>query len=128
MKKQNKRFALRIYSRFPVQISMTYRGQDSVGQGIVCELSRVGCRVLGNDPVIAGQTLSVRITLPTSPKPLIIEQATVQWVKGLEFGIAFGHLDKRESDQLQRLLDALLESGSYSGRPAGSLKATPPTA
>jgi len=34
MHKQNKRFALRIYSRFPVQISMMYLGEDSAGQGL----------------------------------------------------------------------------------------------
>ncbi|NWF73767.1 MAG: PilZ domain-containing protein [Nitrospirae bacterium] len=128
MKKPNKRFALRIYSRYPVQISMIYLGQDSAGEGIVQEVSLVGCRVLGNYPVVAGETLNVRIALPNSPRPLIIEQATVQWVKGLEFGIAFGRLAKREADQLQRLLDALLEAGSYSGRPAGSLSVKPPAA
>jgi hypothetical protein len=120
MNKRNKRFALRIYSRFPVQISMMYLGQNSAGQGIVQELSLVGCRILGNDPVVAGESLSVRISLPTSHKPLIIEQAAVKWVKGLEFGIAFEHLHPREAHRLQRLLDALLGSGNYSGLPAGS--------
>ena len=118
MKKQNKRFALRIYSRFPVQISMMYLGQDSAGQGIVRELSRVGCRVLGNDPVVAGETMSARISLPTGQKPLVIEQATVKWVKGLEFGLAFRRLHEREVHQLQRLLDELLGCGTYSGLPA----------
>lgn len=35
MNKPNKRFALRVYSRFTVQISMMYLGQDFTGQGIV---------------------------------------------------------------------------------------------
>ncbi|MGH7182978.1 MAG: hypothetical protein ACREJN_13500, partial [Nitrospiraceae bacterium] len=72
------RFGLRIYSQFPVQISMMYLGQNSAGQGIVRELSRVGCRILSNDPVVAGETLSLRISLPTCPKPVLIEPATVQ--------------------------------------------------
>jgi len=116
MKKLNKRFALRIYSRFPMQISMTYLGQVSAGRGIVVELSRVGCRILGNDPVIAGETLNVRIALPTSTKPLIIEQATVKWVKGLEFGVAFKHLHPLEADRLQHLLETLLGNRSYRSR------------
>jgi hypothetical protein len=120
MKKQNKRFALRIYSRFPVQISMMYLGQYSAGQGIVQELSRVGCRILGNDRVVAGETMSVRISLPTYPSPLVIEQATVQWVKELEFGLVFEHLHPREAHRLQRLLDAILGSRSYRALPAES--------
>jgi len=118
MNKPNKGFALRIYSRFPVQISMMYLGQYSAGQGIVHELSRVGCRILGNDRVVAGETLSVRISLPSYPSPLVIEQATVQWVKGLEFGMVFEHLHPRETHRLQRLLDALLGSRSYRDLPA----------
>jgi len=128
MKKQNKRFALRTYSRFPLHISMTYLGQVSAGRGIVQELSRVGCRILGNDPVIAGETLSVRVAHPNSTKPLIIEQATVQWVTGLEFGVAFTHMHPLQADRLQQLLETLLGSGRYSGRSAGSLDVKPPAA
>jgi PilZ domain-containing protein len=128
MKKTNKRFALRIYSRFPVQISVIYLGHDSAGQGIVQELSRVGCRILGKDPVMAGEALSVRIALPSSPKPLIIERVIVKWVKGLEFGVAFDDLDPREADRLQRQLEALLGRGSYRGRPVGSVTVKPPAA
>jgi len=120
MNKPNKRFALRIYSRFPVQISMMYLGQYSAGQGIMQELSRVGCRILGNDHVVAGETVSVRISIPTYSSPLVIEQATVQWVKELEFGLVFEHLHPRETHRLQRLLDAILGSRSYSDLPAES--------
>jgi hypothetical protein len=111
MKKQNTRFAVRVSSRFPVQITMIYRGQHSAGQGIVQELSRVGCRILGNDPVVAGETLRVQLSLPISKKQLIIEQATVKWVKGWEFGLAFKRLQAQEADQLHRLLEELLGSG-----------------
>ena len=123
----NRRFAPRIYSQFPVPISIIYRGQKSAGEGIVQELSRVGCRILGKDPVVAGETLTVRIELPSSPKSLIIEQATVRWVKGLEFGVVFHDLPQREANRLQHLLEALLSSESYS-RPAGSLNVKPPVA
>ncbi len=123
---KNKRFALRSYSRFPLHISMTYFGQVSAGRGIARELSRVGCRILGNDPVIMGETLSVRIALPAA-KPLLIERATVKWVKGLEFGAAFEHIHPLQADRLQQLLEMLLGSGS-SGRPAGSLTVKPPAA
>ena len=115
-------FTLRTYSRFPARMSIMYLGEDFAGQGIVRELSRVGCRVFGNYPAIPGETLSVRISLPTSPNPLCIEQATVQWVRELEFGVAFEHLDEREADRLQHLLDEFLDSASYSDLPAPSAK------
>ena len=115
-------FTLRTYSRFPARMSMMYMGEDFAGQGIVRELSRVGCRVFGNYPAIPGETLSVRISLPTSPNPLCIEQATVQWVRELEFGVAFDHLHEREAAQLYLLLDEFVGSGHYSDLPALSAK------
>src|SRR5262249_21846215 len=111
MKKPNKQFALRSYSPFPLQTILSYLGKDSVGQGIVQELSWEGCRILGNDPVVAGETLRVQFFFSTSEKPLRIEQATVKWVKGWEFGLAFNRLQHQEAHQLQRLLDELLGSG-----------------
>src|SRR6185436_17946314 len=107
----NKRFALRIHSPFPVQISMVYRSQNSIGQGIVLELSLVGCRILGSDPVVAGETLNVQLSFPTSTKPLVM---------GLEFGLAFKQLQPREADRLEHLLEALRGKGLYKGRPLGS--------
>ena len=59
-------------------------------------------------------------TIPTYPSPLVIQQATVQWVKGLEFGLVFEHLHPRETHRLQRLLDAILGSRSYRDLPAES--------
>ena len=96
-------------------ISVVYFGQNSSGEGIVLDLSRVGCRILGSEPMAAGETLSVGITPPTAEKPLVM-QATVKWVKELEFGLAFKGLHEQEVHQLQRLLDKLLGSGPpYSG-------------
>ena len=111
---QPQRFTLRTYSRFPAQMSMMYLGPDFAGQGMVRELSRVGCRAFGNYPVVSGDTLSIRISLPTHPKPLVIDQATVQWVKGLEYGVAFECLDEGEADRLQEMLDEFLDRASYS--------------
>jgi len=95
----NRRFAPRIYSQFPVPISIIYRGQKSAGEGIVQELSRVGCRILGsNDSMVVGKTLSVQLSLPTSERSLLIEQAIVKWAEGLEFGLTFKQLQGREAD------------------------------
>ena len=78
--------------------------------------------------MVVEKTLSVRLLLATSQQSLFIGRATVQWVKGLECGLAFKQLPPREADRLQQLLEELLESGSYNGPAAGSLKVKPPAA
>ncbi|MBX3325183.1 MAG: PilZ domain-containing protein [Nitrospira sp.] len=111
----NKRFVHRIYSRFLVHFPMMYLGQTVTGQGIVLDLSLVGCQALSNTPVSESTPLSVRLALPSYQEPLVIERATVKWVKGLEFGIAFEHHDERERVRLREVLDELLASRRYSG-------------
>lgn len=111
----NKRFVHRIYSRFAVHFPMMYLGQTVTGQGIVRELSLVGCQALSNAPVIEGTPVSVRLALPSYEKPLVIERATVKWVKGLECGLAFDHHDERERGRLQQVLNELLARRRYNG-------------
>jgi len=111
----NKRFVHRIYSRFAVHFPVMYLGQSVTGQGIVRELSLVGCQALSNAPVIEGTSLSVRLALPSDQKPLVIERAIVKWVKGLECGLAFEHHDERERGRLQQVLDELLARRRYNG-------------
>jgi PilZ domain len=99
---------------------MLYMGKDFAGQGAIRELSTVGCRILGNYPVTRGETLSLRISHPTHPDPLLIKQVGVRWVKGFEFGVSFGPLDEAVADRLHCLLDDVLDSGSYSECPSPS--------
>ena len=114
MKQQHDGFVVRRYLRFPMQTTTMYLGKDFAGQGILREISRVGCRMFGNYPVTRGDLLSLRIALPMQPAPVEISHAQVKWVDGLEFGVAFGLLDEGAAADLQELLDELLESGSYS--------------
>ena len=114
MKQQYDGFVVRRYSRFPIQTTTMYLGKDFAGQGILRELSRVGCRMLGNYPVAPGELLSLRISLPMQSAPVEIKHARVKWVDRLEFGVAFGLLDEGAADDLQELLGELLDSGSYS--------------
>jgi hypothetical protein len=113
-------FVFRTYSRFPIRTPILYMGKDFAGQGAIQELSNVGCRILGSYPVFPGETVSLRISHPTHPDPLVIEQAEVRWVKGFEFGVSFGPLNQGAVDRLIRLLNEALDSRSYTELPAPS--------
>jgi hypothetical protein len=92
-----------------------YLGHDISGQGVVREVSGAGCQLLGTTPVRAGETLSVRLALPNGPQPVVIKHATVRWVKGFEFGLAFEDLDKQARTPLQAMLHEMLTTRRYSG-------------
>jgi PilZ domain len=118
MKPKRDGFVFRTYSRFPLRTPMIYMGQEFAGQGVLRELSRVGCSILGNFPVTLGETLSLRLSHPTHPDPLLIKQAGVRWVRGFEFGVAFAPSDKGEIDRLHQMLDDFLDSWTYSEVPS----------
>jgi hypothetical protein len=110
-----KTFQHRTYARYLVQFPMMYLGQTVSGQGVVRELSGVGCQVLSTTPMSEGTTLSVRLALPNDQEPLVIERATVKWVKGLEFGLTFDPLDQQQTTRLQQVIEERLAQRSYSG-------------
>ena len=114
MKAQLDGFAVRAHARFLLRTAIVYVGKDFAGQGVVRELSRAGCRIVGNYPVTCGETLWLQISHPTDPDECFIEQARVRWVRGFEFGVAFRFLEAGAGDRMHHLLDELLSSWSYS--------------
>ena len=110
---------VRTYARFPIHTTMMYLGRDLAGQGILREISRVGCRILGNYPVTPGEVLSLRLSSPIQPTPVCITNARVMWARGVEFGLAFGVLDEGAAYDLQQLLGELLDSEHSRECPVG---------
>ena len=123
MKQPHDRFVLRKYARWPLRVPLVYVGKDFVGQGVLRELSRGGCQILGNYPVTPGETLGIRILHPLHPEPLFFGEVRVRWVKGFEFGVAFRVLHQGEAERLHQVPDEFLTSGS--SRPSCQLSVLP---
>lgn len=80
-------FVMRKNQRFKESVPVRYRGHGLAGEGIVKDISLSGCHIKGTTPVVEGMVFELHIDLPGEQEPLRIEQAPVQWVKGLEFGV-----------------------------------------
>lgn len=61
-------------------------GEEFLGKGTVMNLSRNGFRVLGDQQVVPGMELMVRLSLPDEGGPVEIQRVVVRWVRGLLFG------------------------------------------
>ena len=81
-------FILRAHRRSKTRCVMHYLGPHVSGTGIVQDVSLAGWRVVGAQRITQGDILSLRIFLPLVPAPIQIESASVQWVKGREFGLS----------------------------------------
>jgi hypothetical protein len=82
-----KQFKLRIYQRVSLCGTGYYLSDNFLGKGTVWDLSAGGWRIQGDHQVRVGMPLALRMDLPGEKYPLEIEQATVQWVSGRDFGV-----------------------------------------
>ncbi|MGQ0811796.1 MAG: PilZ domain-containing protein, partial [Nitrospiraceae bacterium] len=64
------------------------------------DISLGGCRVESDTPPAIGTELTLSISLPQEKTPIQVDQATVRWAHGQEFGISFRTLRPEEWERL----------------------------
>ena len=69
--------------RFNIQWPILYIGKDFVAEGTMMDLSVEGGRFAGTMPVTVGMHLGLFIDSPQKNEDLIIEDAVVMWVNGM---------------------------------------------
>ena len=98
--------------RLRVQFRTTFSSSTKKeGAGVMLDLSSGGCRVESPVPVELGLLLELRIYAPDVDWPLMIEAATVQWVSGQIFGLAFFRITEPEQQRLGQVIEDLMEGG-----------------
>lgn len=112
MKTEDRRATPRLH----VQFCTTFSASSTLeGTGIMLDLSRGGCRIESPVTVEPGVSLELRIYAPDIEWPLMIEAASVQWVSGQTFGLAFFRVTETEHQRLGQILSALMADESTAG-------------
>ena len=94
--------------RFRVQFRTTFCAAAMLeGRGVILDLSMGGCRIESAVPVTPGVSMELRIHVPEMDWPLMVEAATVQWVSGHTFGLAFFQLKESEKQRLDQVITNL---------------------
>jgi len=94
--------------RLRVQFRTTFSVGSSVeGMGVMLDISTGGCRIESPVTVEAGASLELRIYAPDTEWPLMIEAASVQWVSGQTFGLAFFRISQAEQQRLDEVITNL---------------------
>lgn len=78
--------------------------KDSLGHGVVYDVSMKGARVASEAPIKPGDQVMVTLKLPKQLAPLAVERATVRWAKEQTFGLEFMHLTFTGVLQLKRFI------------------------
>jgi len=100
----------RITPRFRVQFRTTFSSAPILdGTGMILDLSAGGCRVESSVSLTPGLSLELRIYAEGIEWPLMVEAATVQWVSGQTFGLAFFRMKEVERERLEQVIQNLTE-------------------
>ena len=75
--------------------------------GTILDLSLSGCQVRVPIMVYPQLVMELRISAPNVDRPIFVERAVVQWVKGDKFGLHFLVMDKAEVIRLAQVIATL---------------------
>jgi len=109
MKSQDRR----VTPRFTVQFRTAFCVPPALDRtGMIVGLSAGGCRVEGSVSLTPGASLELRIFVPGLDWPLMVEVATIQWISGQTFGLAFFRIVESERQRLEQVIRSLMPSSA----------------
>jgi len=94
----------RTYRRFPLSYPVIFGGAPFVGEGILANLSLMGCSVMCDREVLCGSDVRVSVLLPNQTPALSIDLGTIKWVQGHQFGVEFLRLPLEARQRLNNTL------------------------
>ena len=109
-------FVLRKGQRLKTFATVRYRGDGIAGEGIIKDLSLSGSYITGNRPVSVGMVLALQIFVPGDPELLLIDRATVKWVKRAAFGVDFDNVQPKMAERITQVISTLVKTQHGSSR------------
>lgn len=94
----------RKHTRYRVEYAGSFSGDKISAQGVVLDLSSVGCRARSPVAVEKSDFIGVLIDVPRYPTPLQVALAVVRWSQGHEFGMEFIRMAPEYQQQLHELI------------------------
>jgi hypothetical protein len=109
LKVDKRRGIRRFRAQFPTTVSDDTKQE---GLGLILDLSVGGCQLESQWAMTPGRTLALRVQVPGLERPLVIDGARVQWVKGQLVGLSFARITKTEHQRLERVIADLRIRGA----------------
>ena len=103
-------FVLRKSQRLKTFATMRYFGDGVAGEGIIKDLSLDGSYITGNRPVSVGMVLALHIFVPGEAELLLIDRATVKWVKRADFGVDFDTHEPKVAERITQVISKLVKT------------------
>lgn len=97
----------RVQPRFTTQFRSTFSGGRNEGNGRTLDLSSGGCKIESDTVVSHGEKFECRLYIPDLDWPIMIDEATIRWIEGKTFGLAFTRIRPGEQAKITELISRL---------------------
>ena len=98
----------RYAERVPIRYRITYSGEEGArivsGEGVLKDLSKVGCKILGVAQSSLGSRLTLQLDLEDGQAPMRITDVIVSWISTDSFAVKFPKLSSEERKRLQDVI------------------------
>ena len=74
------------------------------GEGTITDLSREGCRLLSDIPLVIGEPYHLILQVSKKSRPILVEGAVVRWTRENAYGLKFTSIQSIHESHLQELL------------------------
>lgn len=89
----------RVYPRYPMELAVTFEGDEWTGEGTSRDVSAGGCRVWSAVTIEVGSYVRIKLYHIQNPA-MEVDLAAVRWVRGQEFGLEFLYMHPEEYERL----------------------------
>jgi len=94
--------------RVPIRYRVAYSGAEGArivkGEGILKNLSKTGCKILGTATISLGSRLTLLLYLEDTQVPVRLIDTLVSWVSKDSFSVRFPKLSPEERKRLQEVI------------------------
>jgi c-di-GMP-binding flagellar brake protein YcgR len=98
----------RYAERVPIRYHITYSGEEGArivtGEGALKDLSKTGCKILGETTISLGSRLTLLLDLKDGQAPMRLTDALVTWIARDSFAVKFPKLSPEERKRLQDVI------------------------
>jgi hypothetical protein len=100
----DRRYAERVLIRYRISYSGEEGARIVTGEGILKDLSKTGCKILGATTSSLGSSLTLRLYLEDGQAPMCLTDVTVSWIARDSFAVRFPRLSAEERRRLQDVI------------------------
>jgi c-di-GMP-binding flagellar brake protein YcgR len=98
----------RYAERVPIGHRVSYSGTEGArivtGEGVLKDLSKTGCKILGSAMSSLGSSLTLDLYLEDGLAPLCLTGGTISWIERASFSVRFPNLSAEERKRIQEVV------------------------